>query len=160
MFNLRTFLALFRPELYTPYERALRALALHQYDEALDLFDRLLGDAALDDRRRAAALSKRGVTLVHLGLPEQAREAFEAALSIVPRHAPALVNLGNLAFEAGDTALAIARYREAVECDRDYAAAHHNLGVAYKRLGRTAEAVRELRMAQRLEGRQPPRQPA
>lgn len=156
MFNLRTFWALFRPELYTPYELALRALAQRRYDEALRLFDAVLADATLSPAERAAALSKRGVTLVHLGQPDGARDAFNAALAAAPRFAPALANLGNLALEAGKLEEAVELYRRAVSADSDYAPAHHNLGVAYKRLGRTAEAVRELRMAQRLDGRKTP----
>lgn len=83
----------------------------------------------------------------------EARDAFEAALAIDARYAPALVNVGNLHLEAGETDEAIRYYERAVLSDDDYAPAHHNLGVAYKRLGRTGDAVRELRKATRLEGR-------
>jgi tetratricopeptide (TPR) repeat protein len=152
-FNLRRFLALFKPELYTPFELALRDLALHRYDEALARLDALRTDATLTREERLAVENKRGVAFINMQRVAEAREAFESALTIEPRYAPALVNIGNLHLEAGETDAAIRYYERAVLSDDDYALAHHNLGVAYKRLGRTGDAVRELRKATRLEGR-------
>lgn len=153
MFNFRRFLALFRPALYTPFELALRDMARHRYDEALARLDDLLADQQLPSAERAAIANKRGVALVELQRRAEARAAFEQALEIVPKFAPALVNIGNLHLEAGETEEAIRFYESAVLSDEEYALAHHNLGVAYKRLGRTGDAVRELRRAHRLEGR-------
>jgi tetratricopeptide (TPR) repeat protein len=153
VFNLRRFLALFRPELYTPFELALRDLAHHRYEQALARLDELRSDPALARAERLAVENKRGVAYVNMRQVAQARDAFEAALAIDPRYPPALVNVGNLHLEAGDPQQAIRYYERAVLSDDDYAPAHHNLGVAYKRLGRTADAVRELRKATRLEGR-------
>lgn len=153
MFNLRRFLALFRPHLYTPFELALRDMAHHRYEEALSRLDALLADPQLPPYERAAAANKRGVALVDLRRTDEARAAFEQALVIVPKFAPALVNIGSLHLEAGNTDEAIRYYETAVRSDEDYALAHHNLGVAYKRLGRTSDAVRALRRAHRLEGR-------
>jgi len=153
MFNLRRFLALFRPELYTPFELAMRDLAQGRYEEALSRLDALLDDPSLSVEERATAANKRGVTLINLQRVPDARAAFEHALSISPRFAPALVNIGNLYLEAGDVDQALHYYERAVLSDDEYAPAHHNMAVAYKRLGRTDDAVRELRKAQRLEGR-------
>lgn len=153
MFNFRRFLALFRPELYTPLELALRDLAQGRYEEAISRFDVLLADPALDTPERALAANKRGVAFVRIERIDDARAAFEQALSIVPRYAPAIVNLGNLHLEAGQVQDAIECYERAIRSDEEYAPAHYNLAVAYKRLGRTADSVRELRRAQRLEGR-------
>lgn len=153
MFNLRKFLALFRPELYTPMELALRDLAQRRYEEAAARFDQLLQDSQLSNADRLLAHNKCGVALVNMQRTGEARRAFESALSLDPRYAPALVNIGNLHLEAGETGEALRYYERAVLSDDDYAPAHHNLGVAYKRLGRTADAVRELRRANRLEGR-------
>lgn len=153
MFNLRRFLALFRPDLYTPYELALRDIARHRYDEALARLDALLAESAPGGEGRAVLQNKRGVALVNLSRTDEARAAFETALDIHPQFAPALVNLGNLQLEAGNVEEAIGYYERAVRSDEDYAPAHHNLGVAYKRIGRTADFVRELRRAHRLEGR-------
>jgi tetratricopeptide (TPR) repeat protein len=152
-FNFRRFLALFRPELYTPFELALRDLAHHRYEDAIVKLDEILADPQLPAHDRAAAANKRGVALVELERREEARTAFELALATVPKFAPALVNIGNLHLEAGETDEAIRYYESAVLSDEDYALAHHNLGVAYKRLGRTGDSVRELRKAHRLEGR-------
>jgi tetratricopeptide (TPR) repeat protein len=153
LFNLRRFLALFRPELYTPFELALRDMAHHRYDEALARLDALRAASGLSREERLAVENKRGVAFVNMHRIPEAREAFEAALAIDPRYAPALVNVGNLHLEAGEVEEAIGYYERAVRSDDDYALAHHNLGVAYKRLGRTGDAVRELRKATRLEGR-------
>lgn len=153
MFNLRRFLALFRPELYTPYELAMRDLAQRRYDDALARLDALLADPSLSTNERAAVANKRGVAFINLERAADARAAFEQALVFAPGFAPALVNLGNVYLEAGDTQEAIRLYERAILSDDEYACAHHNLAVAYKRLGRTADAVRELRRAQRLEGR-------
>lgn len=151
-FTLRRFLALFRPELYTPFELALRDMAHRRYEEALARLDALLANPQLAPSERAAAANKRGVALVELRRTGEARAAFEQALEIAPKFAPALVNIGNLHLEAGETEEAIRLYESAVLSDEDYALAHHNLGVAYKRLGRTGDSVRELRRAHRLEG--------
>lgn len=153
MFNLRRFLALFRPELYTPFELAMRDLAQGRYDDALARLDALLNDPTLIPEERATIANKRGVAFINMQRKAEARTAFEHALTIAPRFAPALVNLGNLHLEANEITEAIQYYERAVRCDEEYALAHHNLGVAYKRLGRTADAVRELRQAHRLEGR-------
>jgi tetratricopeptide (TPR) repeat protein len=152
-FNFRRFLALFRPELYTPFELAMRDMAHHRYEEAVARLDALLEDSELPAAERAVIANKRGVALVELQRRDEARAAFEQALAIVPKFAPALVNIGNLHLEAGETEEAIRLYEAAVLSDEDYALAHHNLGVAYKRLGRMGDAVRELRRANRLEGR-------
>ncbi len=102
---------------------------------------------------RAFLLNKRGVARIGLDRRELARADFAAALESVSGYAPALTNLGNLLLEDGDTQGAIAQYERAISSDREYALAHLNLGVAYKRLGRIAESVRALREAQRLEQR-------
>ena len=153
MFNLRRFLALFRPELYTPFELAMRDMAHHRYDEALARLDDMRADPQLPRAERLAVENKRGVAFINLQQAAQARSAFEAALEIDPHYAPALVNIGNMHLEGGDVDEAVRYYERAILSDEEYAPAHHNLAVAYKRMGRTGEAVRELRKATRLEGR-------
>lgn len=128
-------------------------MAHGRYEEALSRLDGILADPQTPREERAAAANKRGVAFVELQRLEDARAAFERALEIVPKFAPALVNLGNLQLEAGRIEEAIRYYESAVRSDEDYALAHHNLGVAYKRLGRTGDSVRALRRAHRLEGR-------
>lgn len=48
---------------------------------------------------------------------------------------------GEAAYRAGDLAAAIAAYQEAVELDPGHALAYSNLGLAYVRQGRAAEAI-------------------
>jgi len=150
MFNLGRFLAPFRRKPPEPYEAALSALAQGRFTDALENFDALLEDKTLVGEKRAAVTNKRGVALVSLHRHEDARQAFEAALEIRPRYAPALVNLGNVHLESGELEAAVAQYEAAIAADDRYAPAHHNLAVAYKRLGRTADSVRELRRAHKL----------
>ncbi len=150
MFNLQRFLAPLRRKPPTPYELALRALARGEYDEALQRLGALLEEGTLRDEERAAISNKQGVALIGLQRRDEARRAFEAALDVRPRYAPALVNIGNLHLEAGETEAAVARYETAIAADDRYGPAHHNLAVAYKRLGRTEDSVRELRRAGRL----------
>jgi len=137
----------------TPFELAIRDLAQGRDEEALRRLDALNAETARPASERAAIANKRGVALIHLKRSSEARAAFEDALKVLPAYAPALVNLGNLQLESGDLEAAIGTYRAAVASDDEYALAHHNLGVALKRQGHTAEAVRELRRAHRLEGR-------
>jgi tetratricopeptide (TPR) repeat protein len=137
----------------TPRELALAAVAAGEYDDACARFGELLADSSLTPADRAFYLNKRGVALAALERALEAREDFEAALEAVPRFAPSMTNLGNLLMDAGDAEGAIARYRAAIAADDDYPVAHFNLGVALKRAGNVAEGVREMRKAQRLEGR-------
>ena len=150
MFNLGRFLAPFRRKPLAPYELALRALAHGEYAEALRRLDALFNDETLAARDRATIANKRGVALVGVGRREEARKAFEQVLELRPRFAPALVNLGNLLLEEGRLDAAVACYESAIRSDDRYAPAHHNLAIAFKRLGRTADSVRELRRAHKL----------
>ena len=54
-----------------------------------------------------------GNLLVHAGKPDEARDAYEAALAIVPDHAAAIAGLGRLAVGRGDLAEAIGRFEKA-----------------------------------------------
>ncbi len=150
MFNLRRFLAPWRRKPLGPYDLALRDLASGEYAQALRRLDDLLEDEALLPKDRAARLNKRGVALVSLHRRDEALLAFKDALAAVPRYAPALVNIGNLHLESGELEPAVARYHAAIAADDRYGPAHHNLAVAYKRMGRTADSVRELRRAAKL----------
>jgi tetratricopeptide (TPR) repeat protein len=54
-----------------------------------------------------------GNLLVHAGKPDEARDAYEAALAIVPDHAPAIAGLGRLAVGRGDLVEAASRFQKA-----------------------------------------------
>jgi lipoprotein NlpI len=137
----------------SPRELALAAIVRGEYADAHERLGALLADTDLKPPERAFYLNKRGVALAAMGRGPEAREDFEAALLCVPRFAPSVTNLGNLLMEAGDVDGAVALYRSAIAADDDYPVAHFNLGVALKRAGKVDEGVREMRKAQRLEGR-------
>jgi tetratricopeptide (TPR) repeat protein len=82
---------------------------------------------------------------------EAAARCFERALEADPNHPRAIVNLGNVALEAGEVDRAIELYQRALQIDDGFANAHHNLGVAYRRKGEIGKSVRALRRAQRAE---------
>ncbi|MGA9944725.1 MAG: tetratricopeptide repeat protein [Candidatus Cybelea sp.] len=132
---------------------ALQALDRRDFSSADAALSALLAREELDGKERAFLLNKRGVARVGLQAQELARADFAAALEASPGHAPALTNLGNMLLEEGQVDAAIASYEHAIAGDREYANAYLNLGVAYKRAGRIAEAVRAIRDALRLEQR-------
>lgn len=99
----------------------------------------------------------RGTALVYLGEPDAAKAAFEQALAADPYHYRAATNLGNVFLETGDAATAMRHYERALKINPDFAAAHHNLGVALRREGKISRSVASLRHAQRL-GRQEQRE--
>ena len=142
---------MFRDE--RPFACALDALARRDFGGAEAEFCALLYATDLNDADRAFLLNKRGVARIGLQRRADARADFQGALEISPNFAPALANLGNLLLEEEEAEAAIAHYEHAIRADPDYAIAHFNLGVAYKRVGRIADGVRALRHAQRLEGR-------
>lgn len=135
-----------------PIASALAALERGEFAVAESALGELL-ERSGSPVERAFMLNKRGVARIGLDRRELAQADFAAALESVGGYAPALTNLGNLLLEDGDAKGAIAHYERAIANDREYALAHLNLGVAYKRLGRIADSVRELREAQRLEQR-------
>jgi tetratricopeptide (TPR) repeat protein len=153
MFNFRRFKALFRPDALPPFERAVLALDSGEYQEALERFDALLAQDDLSRAERAKIVNKRGIALVQLGRRDEALAAFTTVLELEPRHAPTLVNIGNLCLEEGCLDDAVIHYEAAIIADDHYAVAHMNLGIAYKRMGRLGDSVRELKRATRLEGR-------
>ncbi len=112
-----------------------------------------------EDERDAAAFNTRGVHRVREGHRDEARADFEAALALDATYAPAMMNLGNLAFEAGDGLEAVRWYEAAIAADPEYALVHANLASAYKKLGRYDDAVRAMRRASKLEVR-PRRKPS
>jgi tetratricopeptide (TPR) repeat protein len=154
MFDVRRIFAVLqrKPGPQNAFERGVVALEAGDHLRAVREFEEALA-AADDDARRAASHNKRGVALVALGRREEALEAFCRALDHDEGHAPALVNVGNLLLEDAHPLDAIDYYEAAIRADAAYAAAHRNLGIALKRVGRRSAAVRALRLADRLAGR-------
>ncbi|MGA8533408.1 MAG: tetratricopeptide repeat protein [Candidatus Tumulicola sp.] len=134
----------------SPHDQPLAALEDRDFNRAEQELTALLTRATAP-LERAFLLNKRGVARVAMQQTELAREDFTAATECAGGFAPALTNLANLLLEEGEIGAAIARYERAILADPNYALAHFNLGAAYKRAGRFADAVRALRRAQRLE---------
>jgi tetratricopeptide (TPR) repeat protein len=154
MFDARRLFAALqgKPGPQNAFERGVVALDAGRHDLAASEFAAALAEAA-GAAERAVIHNKRGVSLVALGRRDDAFDAFCEALADDERCAPALVNVGNLMLEDGHVLDAIDHYAAAIRIDDSYAAAHRNLGIAFKRLGRRSESVRALRLADRLAGR-------
>ena len=135
-----------------PLARGARALRAGELDLAEREFEAALA-AAETARDRALALNKRALVAVARGDRAAAEAALAAALEAYPACVPAIVNQANLLLESGSPAEAVPLYERAIGLDPDYPEAHHNLGVAFRRLGRRSDAVRELRRATGLERR-------
>ncbi|HTX03374.1 MAG TPA: tetratricopeptide repeat protein [Candidatus Acidoferrales bacterium] len=135
-----------------PLERDIAELEKGDPAAAVTGFTTMLHAARSNDEC-ARIYNKRGVAHVRLGQREAALRDFSEALAVVPRFAPAMANIGNLLLEDGAIEDAIVHYEAAIRADESYAIAHLNLSVAYRKSGRRADAVRELRLAHRLEGR-------
>lgn len=127
-------------------EQALALMDKSQWAEALKIWDAILSLEPGD----AFGLNKKGVCQAELGFWDEAALSFQKALEIDPRMPEALSNLGNIALAQDDTDKAIAMYLEALKVNGDYAIAHKNLSVAYKKAGQVDKAVRSLKKAHAL----------
>jgi protein O-GlcNAc transferase len=137
----------------TRYDAGVAALERQRFAEALTHFGAALGEAATP-AQRALVHNKRALTFLRQGgAAAAALEALCDALDADPRCVPAIVNVGNLLLEDGVLDDAITHYEAALRIDDGYAAAHLNVGIAYKRLGRRGDAVRAFRRANRLDAR-------
>lgn len=81
------------------------------------------------------------------GAPAEARDAYERALGLDPRHADAHVNLGRLLYEANEVVDAVEHYRKALALKRNHPTAAFNLGIALEDLGRANDAIDAYRRA-------------
>lgn len=155
IFWVRRLLAAFRRALPAarpdPYGLAVAKLERGEPAQAAAAFTVLLAGA--EGALRVRVLNKRGVAYVRLGRREEAMADFQQALGLDGRFAPAIANVGNLLFEEGEIEEAVVQYEAAIRADESYPLAHRNLAAAYRRLGKYAAAVREMRLANRLEGR-------
>ena len=104
--------------------------------------------------RQAADVQDRFLHAVRLEedpsrLPE-AILAYEAILHLRPSHAPALINLGTIHYNARAFGLAERLYRRATEADPDYALAFFDLGNVLDEMKRLAEATEAYQRAVEL----------
>ena len=131
------------------FTEALVAFEYGDFSRAAELF----GAAAEQGENSALALSKRGVCRLRLGNRAGAERDFRSALEIDRRCVPAIVNLGNMAQEAGELDVAQGHYLRALQIDETYSFAHYNLGVLYRKKGDVAASVRELRLAAKYDAK-------
>src|SRR5712692_8276566 len=81
--------------------------------------------------RQSEADFARGVALQQAGDLQGAREAYEAALRLVPNRVDALSNLGVIFVRLGQYGEAIKRYKEALAVDENQPDIRLNLGLAF-----------------------------
>lgn len=84
------------------------------------------------------------------GLPEDARESYQLAITADAENPNPHNGLGVLREAKGDLAGALASYRSAARVDDTYMDARYNAGVVLLKLGRPTEALSELEAAQLL----------
>jgi tetratricopeptide (TPR) repeat protein len=102
----------------------------------------------------ARDLYKRGC-LVETTSPDEACDAYRAALELEPEFADAHVNLGRLLHEVGDVYAALVHYRAALSLRPGDTTAAFNVGVALEDLGATVDAVAAYRRALECDPRNP-----
>ncbi|MBI3179123.1 MAG: tetratricopeptide repeat protein [Deltaproteobacteria bacterium] len=79
--------------------------------------------------------------------PDGAYESYLAALAQDPEHLEAMINIGRLCSEAGDTPRAAAYFRQAIRVNPTHPVAHFNLAVTLHDVGRLSEAETAYRAA-------------
>jgi len=108
------------------------------------------GEASLTARD----LFKRGC-LLEATSPDEACQAYRAALELEPEFADAHVNLGRLLHEVGDVYAALVHYKAALSLRPGDATAAFNVGVALEDLGATVDAITAYRRALECDPRNP-----
>jgi tetratricopeptide (TPR) repeat protein len=126
-----------------PLSQGLQAHRAGRLDDAtVAYFEALRRDPrnkfAYFDLGQIAQISKR---------PVAAESYYRLALEIDPSFGPALFNLAILRFEAGSAKDAIELYQTLLAASPDYAAAHYNLGVALRSIGKQREGDEEIARA-------------
>jgi tetratricopeptide (TPR) repeat protein len=125
-------------------EQAKKSLDKHEPEKTLELLTPLYSPLLLAEKE-----TLRGTALIYHNDTANSKLAFEKALTVDPHHYRAITNLGNLALESGNVDEAIIFYEKALNLKEDFANAHHNLAVAYRKKGQVSKSVSELKKAQR-----------
>jgi tetratricopeptide (TPR) repeat protein len=87
----------------------------------------------------------RALGLEEAGQFDEAKQTYEAVLSVNPCHTDALVNIGNILYQKGSSELAGENYRGALEIDPDHVEANYNLANLLEEAGDLEQAVRFFR---------------
>jgi len=93
--------------------------------------------------------------LLEASAPDEAGDAYRAALELEPEFADAHVNLGRLLHEVGDVYAALVHYRAALSLRPGDATAAFNAGVALEDLGATVDAIAAYRRALECDAHNP-----
>ncbi len=102
--------------------------------------------------REAEQWFERGLELERAGAPfDQILQAYLKAVTLDPRSAGAMVNLGTLFFHRRMWAQAELWYRRALEVEPGYALAHYNLGNLYDEMEDRDAAIAQYQQAIRLD---------
>jgi tetratricopeptide (TPR) repeat protein len=94
-----------------------------------------------------ATLHQQAVSLYRTGKPSDALRVCRQILALAPKLPEVLAFAGRASLDHREVEQAGSVYEAAVANKRDFAEAHHNLGNALQRLGRTAAAVEAYRRA-------------
>ncbi|HHT9118798.1 MAG TPA: tetratricopeptide repeat protein, partial [Candidatus Hypogeohydataceae bacterium YC38] len=89
------------------------------------------------------------------GKYDEAVESFKKALELNPTDASSHFGLGNSYFLKRNYEKAITHYKEVIKLRPDYAKVHYALGLAYKRVGKDAEAEKAFDTYNRLSATKP-----
>ena len=84
------------------------------------------------------------MALLEAGHLDEAAVAFQRARDLKPSAPVPMVGLADVKLRQHDHAGAASLLQRAIEIDPDYKAAHYLLGLAYRGLGQSQEAAREL----------------
>ncbi len=126
-------------------QKSGQAIDLHKPQEALTALQGVDLNVL-----QAEAETQRGTAHIFLSQDEDATACFAHAIELDPKHYRALTNQGNMALEEGQIDEAIALYKKALAVNGDFANAHHNLGVAYRRKGMIGKSVSSIRRGERV----------
>ncbi|MFK7922091.1 MAG: tetratricopeptide repeat protein [Bacteroidia bacterium] len=110
------------------------------YQIALADFNRAL---AYKDSSHLTFFHK-GLTLIKLGRPEDAKLAFEKAYQENPFHPQTLGYVGFYQLQVGDTKAAIANFNQALAIDSSLLMIRLNRGTAYYKLGKLEKAIEDM----------------
>jgi Flp pilus assembly protein TadD len=128
------------------FGRAQKAVDEKKFDEALELFSRLVSADAKDFQ----AWTELGTVQLMRNNPEEAEKAYRRAIQERPTFMLAFLNLGRLLSAQNKFAAAVAPLTEAVKLSATSADANFLLGEAYLQIKKGSKAVPYLTAAARL----------
>ena len=116
---------------YVPayYNLGVTLYYARNYDNAIKIFDDVIGIKGLDTSLLAHAHSDKGCAQNRKGDIEGAKKSFEAAIVLDDKFIRPYVNLGNIYCNQGKFDDAQMQYNKALELDGKCPAAHNGLGV-------------------------------